>query len=144
MSVSKRVAEEMDLTLGVEVGYSIRFEECSSSKTFLKYLTDGMLLREAIGDPTLNKYSIIILDESHERTINTDILFGLMKEILQKRNDLKLIIMSATMDIDKFQNYFDAPVLDIPGRLYPVEILYTSKPEKDYVEAAIKTAIQVI
>lgn len=143
MSVAKRVAEEMDLTLGVEVGYSIRFEECSGPKTFLKYLTDGMLLREAISDPLLSKYSIVILDESHERTLNTDILFGLMKELVKKRKDLKLMVMSATMDTKKFQDYFEAPILDIPGRLFPVEILFTPKPEKDYLEACINCAIQV-
>ena len=82
MSVAKRVAEEMDVVLGEEVGYSIRFEDKSSSKTKLKYLTDGMLLREALNDPLLEKYSTVILDEAHERTLNTDVLFGLIKEIL--------------------------------------------------------------
>lgn len=82
MSVAKRVADEMDVALGDEVGYSIRFEDKTSAKTMLKYLTDGMLLREAIHDPLLEKYSIVMLDEAHERTLNTDILFGLLKEIL--------------------------------------------------------------
>ena len=85
MSVAKRVAEEMDVKLGEEVGYSIRFEDKSSNKTKLKYLTDGMLLREALNDPLLEKYSTIILDEAHERTLNTDVLFGLIKEILSQR-----------------------------------------------------------
>lgn len=82
MSVSSRVADEMDVILGEEVGYSIRFEEKSSDKTILKYLTDGMLLREAIKDPMLEKYSIVIIDEAHERTLNTDILLGLLKAVL--------------------------------------------------------------
>lgn len=82
MSVAKRVAEEMDVTLGSTVGYTIRFEDVSCSETRLKYLTDGMLLRESMIDPLLSKYSIIILDEAHERTLNTDILLGLIKEIL--------------------------------------------------------------
>ena len=82
MSVAKRVAEELDVLLGEEVGYCIRFEENFSNKTVIKYMTDGMLLREAISDPLLKKYSIVILDEAHERTLATDILFGLMKEII--------------------------------------------------------------
>ena len=82
MSVAKRVAEEMDVTLGSTVGYTIRFEDVRCSETRLKYLTDGMLLRESMIDPLLSKYSIIILDEAHERTLNTDILLGLIKEIL--------------------------------------------------------------
>lgn len=143
MSVAKRVSEEMDVVLGQEVGYSIRFEDLSSRATRLKYMTDGMLLRESIGDPLLNRYSIVCLDESHERTINTDILFGFMKEITQKRKDLKLIVMSATMDIEKFQQYFDAPVLDIPGRVFPVQILYSDKPQKNYLESAIDTAFRI-
>lgn len=132
-----------DVTLGDEVGYSIRFEDKSGPKTVLKYLTDGMLLREAMHDPLLEKYSVVILDEAHERTLNTDILFGLLKEIIKQRpEDLKVVVMSATMDARKFQTYFnEAPLLDIPGRLHPVEIFYKLEPEKDYLDAAIKTAI---
>ncbi|KAL6078692.1 RNA helicase [Balamuthia mandrillaris] len=144
MSVSKRVADEMDVTLGEEVGYSIRFEAVTSQKTFLKYLTDGMLLREAMSEPRLDSYSVIILDEAHERTLSTDILFGLMKEILRNRTDLKLIVMSATLDAAKFQKYFDgAPLMEVPGRLFPVEIFYTPEPERDYLEAAIRTVVQI-
>jgi pre-mRNA-splicing factor ATP-dependent RNA helicase DHX15/PRP43 len=103
MSVSQRVAEEMDCTLGEEVGYTIRFEDLTSPKTQLKYMTDGMLLREAMTDPVLSRYSVIILDEAHERTVQTDVLMGLLKEILPKRRDLKVVIMSATLDAGKFQ-----------------------------------------
>lgn len=103
MSVAKRVAEEMDVELGEQVGYSIRFEDLTSKSTILKYMTDGMLLREAMHDHELSKYSVIILDEAHERTMNTDILFGLIKEIMKRReHDLKVVIMSATMDAEKF------------------------------------------
>lgn len=144
MSVAKRVAEELDVMLGEEVGYSVRFDELHSNKTLVKYLTDGMLLREAISDPLLRKYTYIILDECHERTLSTDILFGLMKEILPKRPDLKLIVMSATMDTTKFREYFDnAPLLDVPGRLFSVEILYSQQPEEDYFETAINTAVNI-
>uniref|UniRef100_A0A060T8Y1 RNA helicase n=1 Tax=Blastobotrys adeninivorans TaxID=409370 RepID=A0A060T8Y1_BLAAD len=144
MSVAKRVADEMDVELGEEVGYSIRFEDCTSSKTFLKYMTDGMLLREALTDPQLDRYSCIILDEAHERTLSTDILMGLIKEIAGRRPDLKVIVMSATLDAQKFQKYFnDAPLLAVPGRTHPVEIYYTPEYQRDYLESAIRTVLQI-
>lgn len=144
MSVAQRVAAEMDVKLGEEVGYSIRFEDMTSPKTILKYMTDGMLLREAMNDHNLQRYSTIILDEAHERTMATDILMGLLKEVVVRRPDLKIIIMSATLDAQKFQRYFnDAPLLAVPGRTHPVEIFYTPEPEQDYVEAAIRTVLQI-
>lgn len=144
LSISQRVSEEMDVEFGKQVGYTIRFEDFSCEDTFLKYMTDGMLLREAITDPLFSRYSVIILDEAHERTLATDILFGFLKEVLLKRKDLRLVVMSATLDAGKFQDYFDsAPVIKIPGRLYPVEILYTDKPESDYFEAAIRTVLHI-
>lgn len=103
MSVAQRVSEEMDVALGQEVGYSIRFEDCSSAKTVLKYMTDGMLLREGMSDPMLENYQVILLDEAHERTLATDILMGVLKEVTKQRSDLKLVIMSATLDAGKFQ-----------------------------------------
>jgi len=144
MSVAQRVAEEMDVKLGEEVGYSIRFEDMTSPKTILKYMTDGMLLREAMNDHNLTRYSTIMLDEAHERTLATDILMGLLKEVSQRRPDLKIIIMSATLDAEKFQKYFmNAPLLAVPGRTHPVEIFYTPEPERDYLEAAIRTVLQI-
>ncbi|KAF4969275.1 hypothetical protein FZEAL_10256 [Fusarium zealandicum] len=144
MSVAQRVADEMDVTLGEEVGYSIRFEDMTGPKTMLKYMTDGMLLREAMHDHEMSRYSCIILDEAHERTLATDILMALLKQIAMRRPDLKIIIMSATLDAQKFQKYFnDAPLLAVPGRTHPVEIFYTPEPERDYVEAAIRTVLQI-
>ncbi|CEF88485.1 DEAH-box ATP-dependent RNA helicase prp43 [Fusarium graminearum] len=144
MSVAQRVADEMDVTLGEEVGYSIRFEDMTGPQTMLKYMTDGMLLREAMHDHEMSRYSCIILDEAHERTLATDILMALLKQISMRRPDLKIIIMSATLDAQKFQKYFnDAPLLAVPGRTHPVEIFYTPEPERDYVEAAIRTVLQI-
>jgi len=144
MSVAQRVAQEMDVALGEEVGYSIRFEDKTSPSTMLKYMTDGMLLREAMNDHDLRRYSTIILDEAHERTLATDILMALLKGVTERRPDLKLIVMSATLDAQKFQKYFNnAPFLPVPGRTHPVEIFYTPEPERDYVEAAIRTVLQI-
>ncbi|CAN1305669.1 Pre-mRNA-splicing factor ATP-dependent RNA helicase DEAH1 [Linum perenne] len=142
MSVAARVSEEMGVKLGHEVGYSIRFEDCTSEKTIIKYMTDGMLLREFLGEPDLASYSVIMVDEAHERTLSTDILFGL--DISRFRSDLKLLISSATLDAAKFSDYFDvAPIFNIPGRRHPVEIHYTRAPEADYLDAAIVTVLQI-
>lgn len=144
MSVAKRVADEMDVKLGEEVGYSIRFEDKTSPKTVLKYMTDGMLLREAMHDHNLSRYSCIILDEAHERTLATDILMGLIKQVAERRPDLKIIVMSATLDAQKFQSYFnDAPLLAVPGRTHPVEIYYTPEFQSDYLESALRTVLQI-
>ncbi|KIM61315.1 hypothetical protein SCLCIDRAFT_25946 [Scleroderma citrinum Foug A] len=150
MSVAKRVAEEMDVELGRHVGYSIRFEDMTEpGTTFLKYMTDGMLLREAMNDPELSRYSTIILDEAHERTLATDILMGIVKNLAKRRPDLKVIVMSATLDALKFQKYFGlrsdspAPLFKVPGRTHPVEVFYTQEPEPDYVEAAIRTVLMI-
>ncbi|XP_034925449.1 pre-mRNA-splicing factor ATP-dependent RNA helicase DEAH1 isoform X1 [Populus alba] len=144
MSVAARVSQEMGVKLGHEVGYSIRFEDCTSDKTVLKYMTDGMLLREFLGEPDLAGYSVVMVDEAHERTLSTDILFGLVKDIARFRPDLKLLISSATLDAEKFSDYFDsAPIFKIPGRRFPVEIHYTKAPEADYLDAAVVTVLQI-
>lgn len=144
MSVAARVAEEMDVKLGQEVGYSIRFEDCTSERTLIKYMTDGMMLREFLSEPDLATYSVIIIDEAHERSLHTDILFGLVKDIARYRRDVKLLISSATLEAEKFSDYFDgAPIFYVPGRRYPVDILYTRAPESDYLEAAVVTTLQI-
>merc|ERR1712131_43237 len=144
MSVAQRVADELDVVLGSEVGYSIRFEDCTSDKTVMKYMTDGMLLREAMTDPDLASYSAIIVDEAHERTLHTDILFGLVKDIARFRPDLKVLIASATLDAEKFSTFFDdAPIFRIPGRRFPVDIYYTKAPEADYIEATVVSCMQI-
>lgn len=144
MSVAARVASEMGVKLGHEVGYSIRFEECSSEKTVIKYMTDGMLLKEFMMDPTLSSYKVIIVDEAHERTLHTDVILSLIKDLSRARDDLKVIISSATLDAKKFSDYFDqAPIILIPGRRFQVDIFYTKAPESDYVEAAVVTVLQI-
>lgn len=144
MSVAARVAQEMSVKLGNEVGYSIRFEDCTSERTVLKYMTDGMLLREFLTEPDLASYSVIIIDEAHERTLHTDILFGLIKDIARFRPDLKVLVASATLDTERFSCFFDdAPVFRIPGRRFPVDIFYTKAPEADYLEACVVSVLQI-
>ncbi|XP_021989609.1 pre-mRNA-splicing factor ATP-dependent RNA helicase DEAH1 isoform X2 [Helianthus annuus] len=144
MSVAARVSQEMGVKLGHEVGYSIRFEDCTSDKTVLKYMTDGMLLREFLSEPNLKSYSVVMVDEAHERTLSTDILFSLVKDVARHRPDLKLLISSATLDAEKFRHYFGSDMIfEIPGRQFPVEINYTKAPEVDYLDAAIVTALQI-
>ena len=144
MSVAARVADEMDTVLGREVGYAIRFEDCTSDVTAIKYMTDGMLLREFLTNPDLSPYSVMIIDEAHERTLQTDILFGLIKDIARYRDDIRIIIASATLDAEKFSDYFDgAPIFAIPGRRYPVDVYYTKAPESDYLDAAVMTVLQI-
>ncbi|KAK0171609.1 hypothetical protein PV328_005040 [Microctonus aethiopoides] len=144
MSVAARVAHEMAVKLGNEVGYAIRFEDCTSHRTIIKYMTDGTLHREFLSEPDLESYSVIIIDEAHERTLHTDILFGLVKDITRFRPDLKLLISSATLDADKFSTFFDnAPVFRIPGRRFQVDIYYTKAPEADYIDACVVSILQI-
>ncbi|KAG4306217.1 hypothetical protein PORY_000205 [Pneumocystis oryctolagi] len=139
MSVAKRVSEEMMVKLGTAVGYSIRFEDCTSS-----YMTDGVLLRESLVDSDLGKYSCIIMDEAHERSLNTDILLGLIKNILTRRKDLKLIVTSATLNAERFSRFFgNAPQFNIPGRTFPVDILFSKSPCEDYVDSAVKQVLTI-
>lgn len=114
MEVAARVSQEMGCKLGFEVGYSVRFENKTNEHTIIKYLTDGMLLREFLTEPDLASYSVMIIDEAHERALHTDIILGLIKDVSRARDDLKIIISSATMDSEKFSKYFDdAPILSV-------------------------------
>ena len=143
-SIAKRVAEEYGCQLGQEVGYSIRFEDCTSPSTIIKYMTDGMLMREYLADNSLSKYIAIILDEAHERTIHTDVLFGLLKNLMTIRKDLKLIVTSATLDADKFcQYFFNCPRINIPGNTFNVVTHHVVEPEPDYMEATLMTVMNI-
>ncbi|KAI5679347.1 hypothetical protein M9H77_10297 [Catharanthus roseus] len=145
VTVSRRVSQELGVNLGEEVGYAIRFEDRTSEKTHIKYLTDGVLLRESLSNPELSQYSVIILDEAHERSLNTDILMGLMKRLIKFRaSNLKVLVTSATLDGEKVSKFFsNCPILNVPGKLFPVEILYSSERPKSYLEASLKAALDI-
>ncbi|KAK5071799.1 hypothetical protein LTR64_004424 [Lithohypha guttulata] len=144
MSVAKRVSEEMEVKLGGLVGYAIRFEDCTSNETSIKYMTDGVLLRESLTQRDLDKYSCIIMDEAHERALNTDVLMGLIKKVIARRRDLKLIVTSATMNSERFARFFGgAPEFVIPGRTFPVDIQYSRTPCEDYVDSAVKQVLAI-
>ncbi|SOV18462.1 pre-mRNA-splicing factor ATP-dependent RNA helicase PRP16 [Plasmodium sp. gorilla clade G2] len=144
VSVAYRVSYEMNVDIGSLVGYTIRFEDNTTKDTKIRYVTDGILLRETLNDKELDKYSVIIMDEAHERSINTDVLLGILKNICLKRNDLKLIVTSATIDAKKFSQFFgNAPIYNIEGRTFKVHIEYLRTPCNDYIECAVQKAIQI-
>ncbi|KAJ2861592.1 Pre-mRNA-splicing factor ATP-dependent RNA helicase PRP16 [Coemansia erecta] len=144
MSVAKRVAEEMGVKIGSEVGYAIRFEDCTSKQTRLKYMTDGVLLRETLTRRDLGQYSAIIMDEAHERTLNTDVLLGLLKQIVVARRDIKIIVTSATMNSRRFADFFgNAPVFTIPGRTFPVDVMFSKSACEDYVDSAVRQVLTI-
>ncbi|KAJ7671951.1 putative PRP16-RNA-dependent ATPase [Mycena rosella] len=136
-----RVSEEMECKLGGTVGYAIRFEDCTSSDTKIKYMTDGVLLRESLNEGDLDRYSVIILDEAHERSLNTDVLMGLLRKILSRRRDLKLIHVQQQSLVLTF--YGNAPTYTIPGRAFPVEIFHAKSPCEDYVDSAVKQILMI-
>ncbi|TYZ68914.1 hypothetical protein PybrP1_012252 [[Pythium] brassicae (nom. inval.)] len=144
MSVAQRVSEEMGVPLGDEVGYSIRFEDLTSDKTVVKYMTEGVLLHESLREADLDTYSAVIMDEAHERALNTDVLFGILRKVVQRRSDFKLIVTSATLDADKFASFFgNVPMYTIPGRTFRVETYFSKTPCEDYVDASVKQVIQI-
>ncbi|RAH64923.1 putative ATP dependent RNA helicase [Aspergillus aculeatinus CBS 121060] len=159
-TVAARVAEEMRCKLGEEVGYSIRFEDLTSASTRIKFLTDGMLLREALVDPLLSRYSVIMVDEAHERSLSTDVLLGILKKIMKKRPELRIVVSSATLQAEDFLRFFageefdgDAEsgeiggkvgrIISLEGRMYPVDMLFLESPAEDYVERSVKTVFDI-
>ncbi|XP_055401002.1 probable ATP-dependent RNA helicase DHX35 isoform X1 [Bubalus kerabau] len=155
VTVAGRVAEERGAVLGHEVGYCIRFDDCTNPlATRIKFLTDGMLVREMMVDPLLTKYSAIMLDEAHERTLYTDIAIGLLKKIQKKRGDLRLIVASATLDAEKFRDFFNhndtsdpsrdtCVILTVEGRTFPVDIFYLQSPVPDYIKSTVETVMKI-
>ena len=142
--MAKRVADEVGCALGDRVGYAIRFEDCTSAQTEIKYMTDGVLLRETLREPDLDSYSCIIMDEAHERSLHTDVLFGILKKVVARRRDFRLIVTSATLNAEKFAAFFGSvPTFTIPGRTFPVDVLFGKTPAEDYVEAAVKQALAI-
>jgi len=152
ITVAQRVAVEMGVECGSKVGYTVRFDDHTTpGQTAIKYMTDGMLLREAILDPLLKKYSVVILDEAHERTVQTDVLFGIVKAAQKTRKErvppakpLHIVVMSATMNVDHFSEYFDkAPVIYVEGRQHKVDVMYSAESQSDYVYASLVTLFQL-
>jgi len=157
-TVATRVAEEIGYKVGEEVGYSIRFEDLTSARTRIKFLTDGLLLREALADPLLSRYSIIMVDEAHERSLSTDILLGVLKKIRKRRPDLRIVVSSATLQAEDFLHFFSGEkdekncdgventvgnIISLEGRMYPVDTLFLEEPADDYVERAVKTIFDI-
>jgi len=138
VSVAKWVAEEMGVELGKDVGYSIWFEDICSDETKIKYMTDGVLLKESLIDSELDKYSCVVMDEAHERSLNTDVLFGILKKVTARWRDMRLIVTSATMNAEWFSNFFGGvPIFNIPGRTFPVENFFSKHVMDDYVDACV-------
>ncbi|CAP33531.2 Protein CBG15221 [Caenorhabditis briggsae] len=154
VTLATRVAEETDTLLGHNIGYTVRFDDVSDEATKVKFMTDGLLLREILQDPMLSKYSIIMIDEAHERSCNTDILLGLLRKIMQVRNDLRIIVSSATLDAELFRDFFEmnetgnpekdtAAILSVEGRTHPVAVHHTKTPVPNYCQAAVDTVINI-
>jgi ATP-dependent helicase HrpA len=146
ITVSQRIAEELGEVPGKSVGYKIRFKDKTSPNGFIKIMTDGMLLAEAQNDPGLYEYDTIIVDEAHERSLNIDFILGILKTLLTKRKNLKLIVTSATIDTEKFSKAFDhAPVIEVSGRMYPVKVSYLPQDisiENDDPQTHVETAVR--
>jgi ATP-dependent helicase HrpA len=151
ITVAHRIAEELGEELGRSVGYQIRFEDRTGKHNYIKIMTDGILLNEAQNDPYLHRYDTIIVDEAHERSLNIDFVLGILRTLLKKRKDLKVIITSATIDTEKFSRAFHAPIIEVSGRMYPVEVRYRpvfsqleASGEITYVDSAVTTVKKIM
>ncbi|NKB97561.1 MAG: DEAD/DEAH box helicase [Pseudomonadales bacterium] len=130
-TVANRIAEETGCQLGQGVGFAVRFADAVSDETLLKVMTDGLLLNEIRSDRFLDAYDAIIIDEAHERSLNVDFLLGYLKRLLARRKDLKVVVTSATIDVERFSKFFNnAPIVQVGGRTFPVEIVYQEEPEE--------------
>lgn len=151
-SISRRISEEMNTTLGVEVGCKIRFHDATRPESYIKLMTDGILLAETQSDPLLREYEAIIIDEAHERSLNIDFLLGYLKSLLPRRPDLKLLITSATIDTESFSKGFhDAPIIEVSGRMYPVEVRYQpleqiqkEMPDATFLDATVEAVENIM
>ena len=154
ITLAARVADEKGVKLGAEVGHSVRFDNCSSENTKVKFVTDGVLIREIMENPLLTNYSVIVVDEAHERSINTDLLLGLLKKVLKKRPQLRIIVSSATIDADCITKFFNTnttgnpsldtvAILSVEGRSYPIDIFYKLDPVPDYIKACVETVVDI-
>ncbi|KAL3243955.1 hypothetical protein MRX96_019537 [Rhipicephalus microplus] len=159
ITLARRVSEEKGCLVGQEVGYCVRFDECFDREgtkikefSLFQFMTEGILVNEIMANPLLPVYSVLMLDEAHERTLLTDTSLGLMKKILLKRPDLRLIISSATLEAEVLKQFFhsdieskniSAEILSIQGRAYPIEVYYLSHPVPNYVKAAVETVVKI-
>jgi HrpA-like RNA helicase len=144
INLAARVSQECGEPLGELVGYRVRFDEKLSYRTKIKFVTDGMLLREAILDPHLKQYSVVILDEVHERSVNSDVLMALLKKICEQNKHFKLVVMSATLDLPKFMSYFNSTTaVTVEGRTHSIEVFNTMAPQVDYMSSSVKAVLQI-
>ncbi|HET6864575.1 MAG TPA: AAA family ATPase, partial [Solirubrobacteraceae bacterium] len=142
-TVAQRIADELDVPLGGAVGYAVRFDDRGSEDTLVRLVTDGLLLAEIRRDPLLRRYDTVIVDEAHERSLNIDFLLGCLHRILPRRPDLKLIITSATIDPERFSEHFGgAPIVEVSGRTYPVEVRYRPPREDEELLDALADAVE--
>ena len=151
-SLAQRVAEELGVELGREVGYAVRFDSRLSPDTVIRFVTDGLLLRYLLADPLLSGYAAVMVDEAHERSLHSDVVLGLLKKILRKRTDLRVIVTSATVNASALKSFFDGAlrnrdrescIVSIEGRAHPVDVLYLREPAANYLQELVSTVLRI-